>query len=215
MKIICAPIFIVFMLLLAASCHVQKHTAKSSVSKDSITIANLMRHIEDLETENTFIRKRLQEMEYLGVEMQPCPQINVDSLRSAMIAANCSPEQIAALMATLAEAETTIRKQADGSLEIKGRVQRLTQTKNTLEETILSQKSEISRLTTELQQQKSQVKTETKTVDKFVDRWYIPWWIWLILSAAVIGTWYFKGWTITRSESLADARGIIIRKPQK
>jgi small-conductance mechanosensitive channel len=215
MKILCLPIFIVFGILLATSCHVQKGKTKSYLNKDSVTIANLERHIEDLETENTFIRKRLQEMEYLGVEMQPCPQINLDSLRAAMIAANCSPEQIAALTTTLAEAETTIRKQADGTLEIKGKVQRLTQTKSTLEETILSQKSEISRLTTELQQQKSQVKTEVKTVDKFVDRWYIPWWIWLILAAAVIGTWYFKGWTITRGEAIADARSIIIRKPQK
>lgn len=215
MRILCLPILISFALLLATGCHVQKGKTKSYLNKDSVTIANLMRHIEDQETENTYLRKRLQEMEYLGVDMQPCPQINLDSLRAAMIAANCSPEQIAALMATLAAAETTIRKQADGTLEIKGKIQRLTQTKNTLEETILSQKSEISRLTTELQQQKTQVKTEVKTIEKTVDRWYIPWWIWLILAAAVIGTWYFKGWTITRSESLSDARGIIIRKPKK
>lgn len=215
MKILCIPIFVVFGLLLATGCHVQKSRSRSSLDKDSVTIANLQRHIEDLETENTHIRKRLQEMEYLGVEMQPCPQINLDSLRAAMIAANCSPEQIAALLDKLAAAETTIRKQADGTLEIKGKVQRLTQTKSTLEETIQSQNSTISRLSKELQEQKSQVKTVEKSVEKFVDRWYIPWWIWLILAAAVIGTWYYKGWTISRSERLAEARGIIIRKPQK
>ncbi|MBE2229940.1 MAG: hypothetical protein IAE96_04765 [Chitinophagaceae bacterium] len=215
MKILCLPIFIVFGILLATSCHVQKGNTKSYLNKDSVTIANLERHIEDLETENTHIRKRLQDMEYLGVEMQPCPQINIDSLRAAMIAANCSPEQITALLDKLAAAETTIRKQADGTLEIKGKVQRLTQTKSKLEETVLSQKSEISRLTSELQQQKIQTKSQVKTVEKTVDRRYIPSWIWLILAAAVIGTWYFKGWTITRSESLADARGINIRKPQK
>ncbi len=215
MRIICAPLFILFMLLLIVGCHTQKHIVKSSINKDSITIANLQRDIEDKETENNFLRRRLQELEYLGVEMQPCPQINLDSLRKALVAANCSPEQIANLVAMLNAAETTIKKQADGSLEIKGKVLRLTQAKSTLEETISTQQKEINRLITELQQQKSQVKTEAKTVDKIVDRWYIPWWIWLVLAAAVIATWYFKSWTITRSEDLADGRGITIRKPQK
>lgn len=204
---------------LLASCGGTKHITTNKENRDSLTLIEKEAEIAELRKEVSQLRTYLREREYTDVQFQPCPPaINVDSLRDALITANCSPDIINRLSEYLQQAQTTIERQADGTLKITGQVKSLTSIKSKLEETVKSQSTEIATLKTELEKAKSHVKTETVEKIKEVDRG-LPWWLyWLIaigMILAVVAGWRLKGKADQLGERTADALATSIRKPQK
>lgn len=193
---------------LLSGCGTSKHIAVTRENKDSLAVIERDVAIAKRDAIITELQTRLKELEYLGVEMQPCPQINIDSLQKALIAANCSPEQIESIKDALQQAQTIIERQADGTLKITGQVKSLTSIKSKLEETVQTQNREITTLKTELEKARTHVKTETVERIKEVERG-LPWWLyWLILIGMVLAV--ITGWWLKEK---ADQLATSIHKP--
>lgn len=212
-------ILLISLTALLASCGGTKHITTNKENRDSLTIVEKDNQIAELQKEVSQLRTYLREREYLSVEIQPCPPaINTDSLRDALIAANCSPDIINRLSGYLQQAQATIERQADGTLKITGQVKSLTSIKSKLEETVKNQNTEIATLKTELEKAKSHVKTQTVEKIKEVKRGLSWWAYWLFLIAvilAVIAGWWLKTKADQLGEREADKLATRIRKPIK
>lgn len=197
MKILCIPILVMFLLLGSVGCHVTKNTEKKEQVKESLTEAQLLRNIHEKDSVITVLQQRVHELEYVGVTFTPCPQVNIDSLTSALVRANCKPEEVDKLVQMYQKSQAKIRMLENGMTEITGDISSYQRSKSRLEETVASQKTTIDKLTMELAQSKAEVKEKivekVKTVEKEVLPWYSLWLILAVLIGGVVLGWWFKG----------------------
>ncbi len=208
MKIICIPILIMFFLLGTAGCHVTKNTDKKEQVKESLSETQMKRDIRERDSIISVLKQRIYELEYVGVILTPCPQVNLDSLTDALIMANCKPEEVDKLVKLYQDSRAKIVMLENGMTEITGNIASYQRSKSRLEETVATQKTTIDRLTTELAQSKAAVKEKivekVKTVEKEVFPWYS---LWLILAALIGGCilgWWLKGKTDALANLGAD-----------
>lgn len=186
MKYICTIIAVLFVMLAMLGCNSQKQVAKSTVNKDSLAVVELTEIVNTLQSENAEYKRRVQELEYLGVTFTTTKSINLDSLKTALIAANCPEADIKNLLDVLVAANSEIQILKDGTIQIKGQISSLSRSKSRLEEENASIKKENTELKESLAKARTEVKTEIK--EKIVEKktQFIPWWVWLIVAAAAV-----------------------------
>lgn len=181
MRILCLPVLIIFALLLAAGCGSQKHITTTTENRDSLALMAAKAELAEAIKEREHFRKKVEELEYLAITFAECPPaVNIDSLKAALAASGCRPEDIAALQEKLTTVQSKFERAADGSVKVQGRLASITLSKQRIEDSLHERNAEIVRLKSELAVAKSQVRTEIKTVEKEVKRGW-PWWIWFIL----------------------------------
>lgn len=194
MKYILISILVVFVLMAVMSCNSEKHVAKTYTNKDSLALVEAKKVIFTITSERDEYKRKYEELEHLGVTFKEDDHINLDSLKKILIDANCPAAEIDKLVQKFNEAQTTIRKLTDGTLEIKGRISSLTQSKRILEEQISTKEKRIQQLENELKQSKTQVKAETKEVIVEKERSYIPVFMWILLVISGVIGFLIKGW---------------------
>lgn len=172
-------IVIIVLLLLAFGCNTQKHINNRQVNTDSASLQEALTMIEQLTKENEHYQQRVHELENLEVtftEPPPCPQLNTDSLRVALMSSGCKQATVDSAIAAFIDvskkykaAQATIKKMADGSLQIKGNIASLSQSNQKLMETIRDREKtinfiteEYNRVQTELQKSQSEKVKEVK-----------------------------------------------------
>lgn len=190
MKYLCLIIAVLFIVLAMLGCNSQKHVAKSTVNKDSLAVVELTEKLTVLKSENAEYKRRVQELEYLGVTFTTTKPINLDSLKAALVAANCPEADIKNLLDVLVAANSEIQILKDGTIQIKGQISSLTRSKSRLEEENATIKKENQELKESLVKARTEVKTETK--EKIIEKKtsFIPWWVWLIVAVAgIIAFW--------------------------
>jgi len=174
-------ILITASLLLLFSCRVQKQTSTKTENRDSIAAVELARQLAETIKERDHFRKKVEELEYLAITFAECPPaVNLDSLKTALAASGCRPEDIAALQAKLEAAQSRFEQAADGSVKVEGRLKSVILSRQKIEDSLHERNAEVIRLKSELAVAKSQVKTEIREVIKDVKRGW-PWWVWFIL----------------------------------
>lgn len=185
-------LFLLTTIILLASCGGSKNISSTRDNRDSLALVEKDRKLAEMTRELEDLRAILREHEYTDVLFEPA--INFDSLRAVLIEANCSQKSIDEIKAALEAARATIKRMADGTVEITGQIRSLKHTSDKQQEIISSQARTIERLENELTQAKTNVKTET--VEKIREIKRVPWWIWLaIFGGFCLGgiiTWRIK-----------------------
>lgn len=182
MKILSLFVLTVMLILLIAGCNSGKEVSKSTRTVDSTAITELRKQLLTVTAERDNFQKRVEELEYLEMTFVPCPPaLDVDSLRAVLIAANCSPKVVDSLMGTLNQANTIIKKLADGTLIIEGKVAKLSQSKQRLEQVLAEKDKRILALSDSLSKAEAKVVIREVEREKVVKRF--PWW-WVVLAFA-------------------------------
>lgn len=202
-------VVILIILLLAFGCESQKHINKSEVNTDSIALSNANKKIQELTNEYSNSQQRIRELEHLEVtftQPPPCPTVDVDSLKLALLASGCRQETVDSAIAAYNEvskrykdAEATIRKMADGSLTITGRIATLKQSKERLEETLRQSQHMVQFLTEENQQLQVELRKKQEVKVKDVKRSFLTqWWLMLIVGIIIgaFGMYRIHQWSI-------------------
>ena len=161
-----------------SSCKTSKGISKTSTTVDSTSLKEAYEKIKTLTQERNTYYSKIRELEYLGVSFQDCPEINIDSLRNVLKSGGCKQSTVDSLINLYKSAQTTIKKLADGTLEIKGKIGYLTQSKSKDEETLMQKDKTITELKEALKREKANVKTVTVTKDKvkktsFLNQWWL------------------------------------------
>lgn len=166
---------------LLTSCGVQKHSTAKTENRDSVALVAAKAHLAEVIKERDHFQKKVEELEYLAITFAECPPaVNIDSLKAALTASGCRPEDIAALQEKLTVVQSKFEKAADGSVKVQGRLASITLSKQRIEDSLHDANKKIIRLKSELTVAKSQVKTEIRTVEKEVKRGWV-WWKWFAL----------------------------------
>lgn len=166
---------------LLTSCRVQKQSSTRTENRDSLALVAAKAELAEVIKERDHFQKKVEELEYLAITFAECPPaVNIDSLKAALSASGCRPEDIAALQEKLTAVQSKFEKAADGSVKVQGRLASITVSKQRIEDSLHERNAEIIRLKSELAVAKSQVRTEIKTVEKEVNRGW-PWWIWFTI----------------------------------
>ena len=160
------------------SCTTTKDITKTKTTVDSTSLKEAYEKISTLTAERDTYYNRVKELEYLSVSFQDCPEINMDSLRTVLKEGGCKQSTIDSLINLYKSAQTTIKKLADGTLEIKGKIGSLTQSKSKDEETIMEKDKTIAELREALKREEANVKTVTVVKDKvkktsFLNQWWL------------------------------------------
>lgn len=171
------------------SCNTSKNVNKTQSYYDRSVEKSLKRQIDEKNLLIAHYESRIRELETLGVVFTECPNIDsiLDAYRYKLISGGCKQSTVDSLLSVISNQKATIKKNADGSLEINGRIASLQQSKQRDEKTIINLQNIITRLTNENDSLKVNVKTKTevKTVEKKTS--FIPWWVWIVaLSGYVI-----------------------------
>lgn len=184
-------VVIAVLLFFAFGCNTQKHITNRQVNTDSASLQEALTMIEQLTKENEHYQQRVHELENLEItftEPPPCPQINTDSLRVALLSSGCKQSTVDSAVAAYNDvskryraAQSTIKKMADGSLVIKGNIASLSQSNQKLQETIRDREKtinfiteEYNRVQTELQKSQSEkVKQVKRSILSGVGFWII------------------------------------------
>lgn len=168
-------------LLLLTSCRVQKQSSTRTENRDSLALVVAKAQLAEVIKERDHFQKKVEELEYLAITFAECPPaVNLDSLKTALAASGCRPEDIAALQAKLEAAQSRFEQAADGSVKVEGRLKSVILSRQKIEDSLHERNAEVIRLKSELAVAKSQVKTEIREVIKDVKRGW-PWWIWFTI----------------------------------
>lgn len=199
MKPISLFVFIVFLLLAFAGCHVNKQVTKTETKIDSS--AYYRKQAETYKAERDQYERRVNELEYFALTFVECP--DTDSLRAAILASGGKRETLDSVLAVLDSYRAEIKRNADGSIEARGRIAGLTQSKSKLEEVIAIREQKIAELRDSVAAKKVEIRTVEKTRD--VERDSGRWWLWLLPVTAVL-TLILRGKLLKVADWWSDRR---------
>lgn len=194
-------IFPIVFILFLASCSVEKNISKKQQTVDSTVVIEKDKQIAELTKEVSRLTSKVSELEYLGISFTQSKPLNLDSLKKVMVAANCPQSLIEWMANEINSYKSTVEQLTDGTIRITGNIESLTRSKSKLEEIISSKDSEITRLTNELQKEKTNVKTTTVEKEKIVERKSFNIWIIILI---FIGGMVLGGFLMYRLYLIAE-----------
>lgn len=182
-------LFLLILPLLISCGGVRKITRNETVvTKDST--AYYRTENEKLTVERDEYARKVQELEYMELTFVACPDL--DSLRSTLKRSGCDTVVIERLI----PAPSTIKKNADGSLEVTGQIKSLAQSKSRLEDELRVRDKAINELNDSLMYYREQ---NTAKANQFKETKRPFPWLWLVLSfvggfglATALLMWAFK-----------------------
>lgn len=187
MKPLSLIVFTVFLLLAFAGCHVDKQISKTDTRIDSS--AYYRQQIATLTAERDQYERRVNELEYFALTFAECP--DTDSLRAAILRSGCNTKTLDSVLRVLDSYRSEIKRNADGSIEARGRIAGLTQTKSKLEEVIAVKDKQIAELRDSVAAKTVKVDESKKAKDVERTRW---WWLWLLPVTALVTLWLRSKW---------------------
>jgi hypothetical protein len=175
--------------VILTSCSTSRQVHKVETTKDSTADQEKNERIERLQADSAEYHRQIQEMELLGVTIkeQPCDTAAIrKAIADAYKGHDCPPVNIDSIIRSLAPKPTTVKKGADGSLEISSSyITGITQAKTKLEQENATLKSTVATLIE--QNAKLQVHTveSTSTKDKVSKTKMLTgsWWLFLLIGA--------------------------------
>lgn len=194
---------VAFILFCCIGCSHSKDVFKTETSTKSETRTEDSLKIVTLQRDTTEYLKRIREMEYLGVSFQECPELDTAAIKEGF--AGYVPFSVvdSILKAnTTAIRTTTVKKGADGSLEITGPIKSLTWAKDKLEQEAKIQRSTIQTLLEQQIKTAASVFTKTEQKEKHSKGGFLNFpWFWLLL--AFLGGGYV-GWRLRGGIKMID-----------
>lgn len=185
-------------LLLLTACPSSRHATTTTSATTVDSTAYYRQQIATLTLERDQFERRVDELEYLALTFVDCPDL--DSLRAAVLASGC--RNIDSVLRVLDSYRSEVKRYADGSLEIRGQLARVVQSKSKVEEESRLKDKKIAELRDSMAAKK--VEVVEKWREREVEKTSL-WWVWLLPVCVALGAW-LRGVLMDYAERLSDKR---------
>lgn len=181
---------LVAVMFLTPSCTSTKQVNKEHRTVDSTAVEEKVREIMRLQADTAEYRRQIREMEYLGVSFTDCPEVDTSWFRK-LFSKDCPPDRVDSFIRVITPPPTTVRKGADGSLEIvSNRIAGVIQSNIRLVEEAASLRSRLLQLEKDSARLVAQVKKSESLTKKDVKRSFGPAGLMLgLVVGLIIGFW--------------------------
>jgi hypothetical protein len=159
------------------SCSSSSHLVKNQSTVDSTAIKERDSTISTLNSTISEYERQMTEMENLSVSFVQS-DCDTAAIRRAFVGSDCPPARVDSFIRYLAPKQVTLKKSADGSLELTGPIKSLTQSKLKIEQENASLKNIIATLISsrvvDIAHKVASVTTKEKTSSrKFLTLWWL------------------------------------------
>lgn len=168
----CLMLFVVLVFILLAGCTSTKQVAKQTKSVDSSYVKLLEESVRFLQSENTYMNTRINELLFNSVEFDStnCPPTQI------IIDERCNADSIRAILE--ADFSNEVKIHANGTIEAKGQLRRASASLQKIQQVIAEQSKTIDSLRSLKQEEKIRTITKTEYKDKYVKTSFLSqWWL--------------------------------------
>lgn len=185
------------------SCTSTKHFQKTENRKDSSTTETKSDSTAYYKAEAIRLESELKQLQYLTAEFDStkCPEIKFPE-GAALLNKDSVQRLVNDLNNALNGVNNKLKVNADGSLELSGRIKQFKYSNEILEKKLLEKTDSIQLLQKKLAEKKTEVKTEYITVEKKSKTKFLNFW-WLLAIGIVIG------WILRSKIKLTDMKKLI------
>jgi CHASE3 domain sensor protein len=171
------------------SCTHTKDITTTHTENKSTEEQELINRVKQLEIDTSVYMSKIREMEYLGITFKECPSIDTQALRKLFSNNGCPSSRIDTFIKRIVEnkPKTTLKKSADGSLEITSdNISSISQAKQKETEEISQLKKSNEIISEENQKLKKENSEVVTTKDKHSKTKFLSFW-WLLVIGICIG----------------------------